>query len=326
MASHLYPPPPQDPGSNATGTSRARDVETSFIETVEHRRFAEFAESCRRFRYIGLCYGPPGTGKTLSSRRLSDMDRVEQQDPWSGEPVFGLPIATAFYTASVLNTPSQVAAGIRSATEKLSILARGPMNRRFEIALDTVRLRNENYRRAHAAHLGSRLFEEPPLEPTYAQVLAAFEAEKKAIGSPTTLLIIDEADRLRISSLEQVRALFDESRFGLILVGMPGLEKRMARYPQLYSRIGFVHPYRALAAEEMRRLIDRRWAPAGVQLPDWGWEEAAVAAAIRSTGGNFRLFGRLLAQLERVLAINSLGVVTREAVEAARESLVVGSA
>lgn len=42
------------------------------------------------------------------------------------------------------------------------------------------------------------------------------------------------------------------------------------------------------------------------------------------TGGNFRLLGRLLAQTERIVMINELPQVTRQAVEAARESLVIG--
>jgi hypothetical protein len=107
---------------------------------------------------------------------------------------------------------------------------------------------------------------------------------------------------------------------------MPGLEKKLARYPQFYSRIGFVHEFRPLAAKEIRELLGRGWARSGVCLPQQPLAPEAAAAIIRITGGNFRLLSRLLTQIERILEINALQQVTKTVVEAARESLVIGRA
>jgi hypothetical protein len=90
------------------------------------------------------------------------------------------------------------------------------------------------------------------------------------------------------------------------------------------SDIGFVHEFRPLAATEVRELLDRRWAPPGVCLPQQPLDAETVAAIIRITGGNFRLLNRLLTQIERILEINALQQVTKTVVEAARESLVIG--
>ena len=56
--------------------------------------------------------------------------------------------------------------------------------------------------------------------------------------------------RTRHLSLK-VTDLFDRNDIGLILIGMPGIEKRMSRYPQLYSRVGFAHHYRPLLGDEL---------------------------------------------------------------------------
>jgi hypothetical protein len=45
---------------------------------------------------------------------------------------------------------------------------------------------------------------------------------------------------------------------------------------------------------------------------------------IRMSGGNFRLLTRLLTQIERVLGVNDLHLVSNAVVEAARDSLVIG--
>jgi DNA transposition AAA+ family ATPase len=129
-----------------------------------------------------------------------------------------------------------------------------------------------------------------------------------------------------MNSLEQLRAIFDEGAAGLVLIGMPGIEQRVARFAQLYSRIGFVHEFRPLGETEIEKLLDDHWTPRGVHLPSEPMTPEVKAAIIRMTAGNFRLLKRLLAQIERVLDANNIGTITAEVVLLARESLVIGQA
>ena len=139
------------------------------------------------------------------------------------------------------------------------------------------------------------------------------------------LVIVDEADRLKMPSLEEFRDLYDRGRFGLILIGIPGLEKRLARYPQLYSRVGFAHAYRPLSKEEMHFVLEHHFQKLGSSLKlDDFTDQEAVATVIRVTAGNFRLVQRLFSQIERILKLNNLKTITKEVVETARECLVIG--
>ena len=52
------------------------------------------------------------------------------------------------------------------------------------------------------------------------------------VPDPTALLVVDEAYRLKIAGLEQTRSFFDQGGVGMILTGMPGIEKRLSRYAQ----------------------------------------------------------------------------------------------
>jgi AAA domain len=215
-----------------------------FLITSEYRRFAEFCDACGQYRYIGLCYGPPGVGKTLSARRYAAWDRFEAlSSVWRAEDhelVAFEAADTVFYTPEVVNSPRAVAAGITHLCTNLRSLREEPQ-RRAEQATVRAQSREEARRRqerlleidwfAPTAGVG----EEPsPLRPE--PVMPARQPRL----APVRLILVDEADRLKVPSLEQLRDLFDRSGIGLVLIGMPGIEKRLARYPQLYSRVGFV--------------------------------------------------------------------------------------
>jgi DNA transposition AAA+ family ATPase len=264
-----------------------------FRETKEYRRFAEFCDACRRYRYIGLCHGPPGVGKTLSARHYARWDAVEPvvRDAWDRAPTPAFPGFAAcralFYTVSMTTTP-----------------------KRLETDLNRL-LSGLNLALARALH--------PGLETV--DVLLTHGAQPQL----AELLIVDEADRLKFAVLEQLRHVYDQRGVGLVLIGMPGLEKRLARYAQLYSRVGFVHQFRPLSADELRFLLEQKWGELGLPLDLTEFDDVeAMHAIIRITAGNFRLVQRLFAQIARIMAINHLRTLTNDVVEAARESLVIG--
>ncbi len=307
----------------------------AFVETKEYRRFREFCDACRRYRYIGLCYGPPGVGKTLSACRYANWDLVARYQ--GGTPGCDITLddvrgsRVVFYTPPVVVTsPGRIPNEIAALRDRLRGFVVDEI-RREELPRLQAAQREVDALYEHRRRTGENGFAVPPEEVARRQdewrrICGGMSERERAQPDPTELIVIDEADRLKMTGLEQVRDIFDRGGTGVVLVGMPGLERGLARYAQLYSRIGFVHEFRPLGATEVRSLLSG-WRPAGVTLPEDLLADAeGVAAIIRVTGGNFRLMDRLLTQVGRILELNGLKVVTREVVEAAREVLVIGTA
>src|SRR5690606_2701561 len=80
------------------------------------------------------------------------------------------------------------------------------------------------------------------------------------------LVIVDECERLNAVAVEYLRDFHDRTQIALILIGMPGMEKQFSRYPQLYSRIGFAHEYKALGQDEIVFVLQRWWTKLGLTL------------------------------------------------------------
>jgi len=304
-----------------------------FVETQEHRRFQEFCDACRRDCYIGLCYGMAGVGKTFSARYYTNRKNLVPSSfpPLSaGKLEKGLDRRVVLYTPSVVNSPGQIDREIGRCRGSFSTALLNRLGKEEKPKLAAMEHNMEVKRRA-AYRNGVSVDDGCAAEfrherDTYFAEYKQYQSRRREIRDTPILLVIDEADRLRMASLEQVRAIFDQGGMGLVLIGMPGLEKRLARYAQLYSRVGFVHEFCALAEPEARGLLLGGWQPPGVNLPSDGLtDEKALAAILRITDGNFRLLSRLLTQIARVLTINNLRQVTPAVVEVARESLVIGT-
>ncbi|GHO51145.1 AAA family ATPase [Ktedonospora formicarum] len=259
-----------------------------FVQTKEYRRFVEFCEECRVGQYIGLCYGAAGVGKTESAKEYAHWGEIEPLLSWHGvvQPRLSPDNPrprVAFYTPTATVTARQIEKDIVLLRWSLRVI--GEAARAVPQEVETV--------------------------------------EGMVRPGQVDLLVVDEADRLKPQAVEVLRDVYDRSAMGLVLMGMPGLEKRLARYPQLYSRVGFVHQYRTLGKEEQQGLIEQ-------QVRIFGGEERriekeALAQIIRMTGGNFRQMERLLTQMKRILVLNpEVEVVNKEVVEAAREHLVFG--
>lgn len=265
---------------------------TNFIETKEYKRFAEFCNACIKYKYIGICYGSPGVGKTLSSRYYANWDTISYQIDYSrGKKIADnateeiMPANVLFYTAP---------------TEKPTKLAS---------ELDILGYRLAMTKLMYQVNLGI-------VEEDYSNV---------GVYTEVDLIIVDEIDRLKLQHLEQLRNIYDQNDIAMIFIGMPGIDKRLSRYPQLYSRIGFAHEFDNLSKDETHHILEYKWSELDIpiKLEDFSDYEA-ITSMIKITNGNFRLIQRLFSQIDRILEINNLKTITVEVVEAARDSLVIG--
>lgn len=149
-------------------------------------------------------------------------------------------------------------------------------------------------------------------------------------------ILIDEADRLGTEALEVARDLYDRTRVRVILMGMPGLEKKLERLPQLHSRIGFYYPYAPLTVGETAIFMAKAnedWAGPTTgprmrkRIPERKWtsnELAAIEVIHRATDGIPREIRRMIERIEGLLQINEADEMTPDIARSAGEQLFRG--
>jgi DNA transposition AAA+ family ATPase len=263
--------------------------QTEFIATKAYKRFVEFCQACKKDKYIGLCYGAAGVGKSVAATHFARWHQVWTECQYVKSSPYAHPPLKMDDFDTIIYIPDVINSptAIRKAIEQLILDFNQMVNRSLS--------------------LKDRL--------------------STGIGANhVKLLIIDEADRLQPKSLEEVRDIYDRQQVPVILVGMPGIEKRLIRFPQLYSRVGFSHLYQPLNEEEIGSIVQdyMRVLNIAVDVKNVSDHEA-IAAFNRITQGNFRLINRLLKQTVRIMAVNLKSNMSKEVVEAARECLVIGN-
>ena len=263
------------------GSGSAVTVFERFLETKAYQLFVDVCEYSRHTRTIGICSGVTGVGKTQAARRFCQWDVIEPRLARHAMSQDGLNETevvprTAFYTPEVTATPKR--------TEQ-----------------DVALLRWEIQQMADAA---------------VAREMGKDEEELPTSGyirpGQVDLLIVDEANRLCPVSLEMLRDVFDRGQMGLVLVGRPGLEKKVRSIAPLASRVGMRLEFAGLSVQELDALLQRYIQGAGVEI------DAEVASALlQRTKGNFRSLRQVLLQIEYLLRINQRRRVTMKLVDVA---------
>lgn len=259
----------------------------TFLETKEYKRFEEFCKACMEEKYIGVCHGKPGIGKTLSARHFANWN-IYLQHIQRKKQLTSDQLNVLAESKTFFYTTPVLAAPKKTRTQLIEGL--------IDFG-DQVKLTRQQ--------LG----------------LSA----DKFMSEYCQLIIIDEADRLKMTTLEELRDLYDHLDAGMILIGMPGIEKRLSRYPQFYSRVGFAHEFKVLDTLQALPIIEYYWKQLGVKFDIQSKDyKEAKAAILRITNGNFRLIQRLFKQIKRILKINDKKIITLDVVETARDCLVIG--
>lgn len=272
---------------------------SDFILTKEYQKFAEFCRACQREKYIGLCYGPPGVGKSMSASHFANWTEIYPELKKQYEYQTTNIEIDMTNANTILYVP-----GVHSTAIKVN---RDLSNKVYYFNIMKEKFINKEDKKERFAQKNNHV----------------------------EIIIIDEVDRLQPKALEAVRDIYDRGviypyannlRPAVILIGMPGIEKRLVRFPQLYSRIGFVHSFKPLNEEEVMFIVENQLKNLNLELSLSDFtDKEAIATITRITQGNFRLINRLLKQSIRVMQVNQLSTISKEVVEAARECLVIGN-
>lgn len=257
-----------------------------FLMTSQYKRFAEICNMSESQKFIALFYGRTGLGKSECALHYANWRTVE--------PLLDISAPTQAIPKSVVQCGAAIYTPDVGATQKMVQSAIALLRNRFDDTVD----------RASTWH--------------------SFESGPFAPHKYLKLLIIDESDRLKPSSLEYIRDLYDRTNLSILLIGSPGIDRRLKRASlgQLHSRFSLAYEIQPLNIEEMRLFINLKWEELNLPLSA---DDAVSTAIMRIANGNLRALHRIFSEIKRLQKLNCLPIVTPDLIEAARQGLLLGA-
>ena len=264
-----------------SGSTPSLSVLGDFVDTKAYQLFVDLCEFCRAARVVGVCWGATGVGKTLAARRVCQWDIIEPRLPrygvLQGGPMpEGLMLRAAFYTPPATITPKRL--------EQDIALLRWEVQSLYDIASGKQE-----------------------------QVLPMSGFIR---SDQLDLLIIDEANRLRPDEFEVLRDVFDRGQMGMVLVGWPGIDRKVRALSQLAGRVGMRYVFEGLQEQEVLQLLQQYVQGRAVEMTP-----QVASAIIERAKGSFQKVRVLLLQVEYLLRINQLSEVTLGVVDLACEQV-----
>ena len=132
------------------------------------------------------------------------------------------------------------------------------------------------------------------------------------------LVIVNHAHRLSFDCLDALNDFRKKYKIGVILLGVPGFDRRVKHYDLVGCDVAIFHEYAKPRTEELRQILELKWHAGAVTV-----EDAAIMIIEEVTSSNIQKALNIQTEIERVRGINSISIISPEIVQAASTSLLL---
>jgi len=143
---------------------------------------------------------------------------------------------------------------------------------------------------------------------------AKFAQTVDRLKSSDRLLMIDEAEHLPYGTLEYVRRIHDKTGIGIILCGLPRLEKNIKGYKESYlqlsSRIQLVTRLKHLTEEDVEAYLESRFEK---------YDSECVSTLMDFSNKNCRIMANLCKLSTESMSHKSISKLSKEVLDIARK-------